>query len=195
MWKYEPKISFLRVACGSSVGDHSKSVLDTLAPIILSAVIRVVAVVNWRWQGPSSWSRGLQNRLVSATRCRTQTGVPQNYFYYAIDWSREKRHGVAATKKKRRDLARRVRMTESLTSTPLTVPVPVAHLRTTAVVCCLLGGRWWLFRSLRTVHRVPTANVSLRIPLSVAIVIVFLLFLQQSWGVNHYRCRFTNPRL
>lgn len=91
MWKYEPKISFLRVACGSSVGDHSKSVLDTLAPIILSSVICVVAVVNWRRQGPSSWSRdNCKNRLVSATRCRIQTGTPQNYFYYTIDWSRDR---------------------------------------------------------------------------------------------------------
>lgn len=30
----KPRISFLRVACGSAVYDHSKSVRDTFAPIV-----------------------------------------------------------------------------------------------------------------------------------------------------------------
>lgn len=80
------------------------------------------------------------------------------------------RHGVGAANTGTGCVSR-VRMTESLTST--TVPVPVAYLRTTAVPCCALGGRRRLFRSLWTVHRAPTANVPLRIPLSAAIVIVF----------------------
>lgn len=34
-----PNISFLRVACGSSVYDHSKSFLDTLAPIFINGIL------------------------------------------------------------------------------------------------------------------------------------------------------------
>jgi len=94
--RYEPKISFLRVACGSSVGDHSKSVLDTLAPIVFdysySGCRRMTTkpvVMVGKTEKPTRRPHGTTIYL-----CTPSVGRTSKRFLLRNRWSR--RYGTAA---------------------------------------------------------------------------------------------------
>jgi len=168
MSRYEPKISFLRVACGSSVGDHSKSVLDTLAPMMFgysysgcrSMTTRPVVMVG-KTEKPTRRQDDLLCRPSVGTILITQsTGGDDTGRQWTRSTSRSCMTERATGVQTYNGPLRRQR--------PRATTVPVAY----AQCAVRLGGRRWLFRSFT--NRPPGARLPHRVTPS-TIVFVFVI--------------------